>query len=379
MVRENDEAVRSAYWVLWGLAIASGMYLALPLFSAPPIGPDDSLHIENKDYEKVNLEEEPFIHGANFGEWPDPDEDPIREFEETTGHDLHVVGIFVNWTMPFEYVQPNATYIATHGAAPMITWAPHLHTTPEIIDGSKTLHQADGETRTLDEHIESWAEGICELAMVSEQPVLMRPMHEMNGGWFTWGISYRGHDGAYPNSDESFQEAWIKIHDTFRDHCSQEHVKFLWTMNHASTGEGTTYMGAYPGDKYVDYVGMDGYNWGGHTPWGWSTFDDLFGDVYCAITAQTDVPVLLPEWGSAEKGGDKAEWLRGSFDRIRSGEYGQIVGSMYFHVDKHERESDSYVEWGVDSSDEALAAYKTSLQALNKEGIDPNGSAICEA
>lgn len=373
----SDEGMRSTHWILWGIALAVGLYLLLPVFTAPPTGPGGGIDIDDKDYEKENLAEERFIHGANFGEWPDPEEDPVREFEQTSGQDLDVVGIFVNWTMPFAYVQPNVTYIATSGASPMITWAPHHLTTPDIVDGSKTLHQADGETRTVDEHLDSWAEGVCELATESEQPVVLRPMHEMNGGWFTWGISYQDGDGNYPNSEESYKEAWIKIHDSFREHCSEEDVKFLWTTNHASTGQGTTYVGAYPGDEHVDYVGLDGYNWGGHAEWGWSSFDDLFQDAYCAVTDKTDAPIVLPEWASAEKGGNKGEWLNTSFERIRSGEYGQIVGSVYFNVDKHERESDSRVEWSATSSDEALNAYQEGIQALREQGVDQDGQSVC--
>lgn len=379
MRRDDDQAARSLYWLLWGLGILVTLYLVMPFFQAPELVPQqDRIDFADKDYERRNLSEEEFIHGFNPGPWPDPEKEPIRKFENRSGHEAHVTSIFVNWTTPFNHARPNITYIVTEGSVPMITWAPHKLTTPEIADGSREIPQSGADDVTADEYIDSWATGVCELSEASEQPILMRPMHEMNGGWFTWGISYQTDDGEYPNSNESFREAWITIYDAFRDRCGPENVQFIWSTNHFSTGKGASYTGAYPGDEYVEYVGLDGYNWGGHEDWGWATFDSLFKDVYCAVTDTTDLPIVLAEWGSVEKGGDKAEWMRRAFERIRSGEYKQIVGSIYFDQAKYERESDSFVEWNIDSSPESLEAYRQGIDALMTEGVDQGGMSICE-
>lgn len=383
MRRRGDEAAQPPLWVLWGLGAAVVVYLIVTSFAVPDAALDrytNEVDFDDEEYETEDLDDQVFIHGFTPGPWPDPDGAKIQEFEGTTGHDVAVTSMFVNWSTPFRYAYPNMTHVVLHGSAPMVTWAPHGHTTPEIADGSKPISQADGETRTIDEYVDTWARGVCRLAQESGQPVIMRPMHEMNGGWFTWGTSYEGSDGGQPNSDGSYRAAWTAIHDAFREHCGPEDVPFLWTTNHASVGDGASYMGAYPGDDKVDYVGMDGYNWGNHTDWAsWQSFDDLFQEVYCAIAAETDVPVVLPEWASAEKGGDKGEWIRTALEGIHEGRYPQVVGSIYFDHGKYEGESDSDVAWSVDSSEGSLAAYRGGMADLLEDGVAGDGPSVCES
>lgn len=376
---EMSERLRGWYWLLWLLAIGVSLFVLMVTMSVPESQVQDPIFdFTEDDYRQVNLDNESFIQGASFGEWPDSDNERAKQFEEDTGVQPDVVGLFVNWTMPFGYVQPNVTGVAQNGAVPMITWAPHGSTTPDIVDGDKELYQADGEKVTIDEYIDSWARGVCHVAEETGQPILLRPMHEMNGGWFTWGTSWQAPDGSHPNSPESFKEAWRKIHDAFRDVCSSEHVRFVWTTNQASVGEGTSFMGSYPGDAHVDYVGIDGYNWGAHASWGWRSFEDIFKDAYCAVTDKTDVPIILPEWGSVEKGGNKSEWIREAFEGIQSGKYSQIQGAVWLEVTKYERETDSRVAWSVDSSPEALNAYSQNLQTLEEDGVGTSEQDVCE-
>ena len=39
--------------------------------------------------------------------------------------------------------------------------------------------------------------------------------------------------------------------------------------------------------QYVDYIGIDGYNWGDNAGWGWQSFHTVFKDPYCAVTKST--------------------------------------------------------------------------------------------
>src|SRR5687768_16385044 len=111
-----------------------------------------------------------------------------------------------------------------------------------------------------------------------------------------------------PNSHQSYQQAWRKIHDAFKKNCDQ--TMWVWAVNHFSVGEGATYTGTYPGDAYVDYIGMDGYNWGDNAVWGWQGFDTLFSEVYCEMRAKIpNKPILIAETATTEVGGDKDVWI----------------------------------------------------------------------
>lgn len=50
----------------------------------------------------------------------------------------------------------------------------------------------------------------------------------------------------------------------------------------------------YPGDAYVDWTGLDGYNYG----LAWRSFSTLFGPSYADITRLTSKPLMVAEWGA---------------------------------------------------------------------------------
>ena len=70
----------------------------------------------------------------------------------------------------------------------------------------------------------------------------------------------------------------------------------------------------YPGDAYVDWTGLDGYNWGTNPakPRGWRSFDQLFRRTYHEIVGAIapSKPMMIGEIGSTEHGGSKANWIR---------------------------------------------------------------------
>ena len=71
-------------------------------------------------------------------------------------------------------------------------------------------------------------------------PVLWRPLHEAEGGWFWWGAQ-----GAEP-----FKELWRLLFDRLTNHHGIHNL--IWVF----TGELEDW---YPGDAYVDIIGVDAY------------------------------------------------------------------------------------------------------------------------
>lgn len=74
----------------------------------------------------------------------------------------------------------------------------------------------------------------------------IRTMWEFNGGWFPWKAA--GREGTYI-------QAWKEFVDSFRS--VSDRFKFEWTPNHGDMGMNPEK--AYPGDDYVDVIGMDVY------------------------------------------------------------------------------------------------------------------------
>ena len=85
--------------------------------------------------------------------------------------------------------------------------------------------------------------------------VLWRPFHEMNGGWFWWCPNQNG-DWPSPNL---FKALWI---DLFRYFTVEKRLDNLIWVYSAAVQKGDSEKSAieyYPGDKYVDLVGLDWY------------------------------------------------------------------------------------------------------------------------
>ncbi len=77
--------------------------------------------------------------------------------------------------------------------------------------------------------------------------IIIRPANEFNGTWFTYSVA--------AGQEAAFVQAWHQYVDTFRSVSSN--FKFEWNL--ALGFQGPDLAKSYPGDNYVDYVGMDFY------------------------------------------------------------------------------------------------------------------------
>lgn len=75
--------------------------------------------------------------------------------------------------------------------------------------------------------------------------VLWRPFHEMNGNWFWW-------DGKDP---ETFKKLWRQMFDYFTQTKDLDNLLWVYAPN-----QGRNAAVYYPGDRYVDLVGLDAYS-----------------------------------------------------------------------------------------------------------------------
>lgn len=101
-------------------------------------------------------------------------------------------------------------------------------------------------------------------------PVLWRPLHEAPGGWFWWGA--RG--------PEAFKELWHIMYERMTNYHNLHNLIWVYTA--------TTDMDWYPGDAYVDIVGLDIYtdptaNMSGD----WESIQALFGGEKLVTLSET--------------------------------------------------------------------------------------------
>lgn len=315
-------------------------------------------------------EEAPWV-GAWPGTWPDAENETLRKFYDETGHRHDKVNLLVSWNTSYGSLDPTLRHIATSGATPTVMWSPTGLTTGEIQDDSTRIHLANNNTTvTVGEYVDSYAEGICEFHEATGRTVLLEPMPEPNGNWHPWAVGYQDPEtGDQPNSDRSYVQAWRHIHARFTSTCP-DGATFVWSVNGANRGSGTSYMGAYPGAEHTDLVGIRGMNLGTHQPQGWASFGDTFGDAYCNLTRRTDHDVVLTAVGSVEEGGDKANWIRETYRDASSHHWDRIAGIVWYH-DELEVDGQS-LDVSLTSSPESLQAYETAVDEV-RDGEIPQG------
>lgn len=137
--------------------------------------------------------------------------------------------------------------------------------------------------------------------------------HEMNGHWSSWS---RPH--ATPHQ---FIQAWRIIVRIFR----REHVgNVTWSWDPSHTG--TTAREWWPGSRYVDRVGIDGYFRHGQT------FGQIFQQQLRVIRRLTHKPVFIAET-SVARGHGQARQIRALFNGVRK--Y-HLAGFVWFNVNRLE-------------------------------------------
>ena len=114
----------------------------------------------------------------------------------------------------------------------------------EITDWDKALTEGTEEYDKLIAGMDKGAKALCELRD-KNIPVLWRPFHEFDGGWFWWGKG-----GA-----ENFKKLWRIMYDRYTNYWGLDNL--IWVLGFSGNGKG--YDKWYPGDEYVDIAGADSY------------------------------------------------------------------------------------------------------------------------
>lgn len=267
--------------------------------------------------------------GAYPGDWPTAAN--LARYETLQGRHLDIGLIYVDFATDFSVFRANAEACRRNGTLLLISWMPNGFTCAQIADGAK-----DDYVHRMARDLKGWG-----------SPVRIRPIYECNGDWFSWAM------GKPENKPADYVRAFRHLVDVFRaEHVTN--VQWEYNVNYESSA-GATLMDGYPGDDYVDLLGIDGYNWGTTQSWSsWRSFRATFDHAYRTLAARHK-PISLSEWGCTEFGGDKAAWITDAFRQITaSGDYDLIESAVWFHINKE-------TDWRIDSSEASLAAYRSAI------------------
>ncbi|NTU71470.1 MAG: hypothetical protein HGB10_06590 [Coriobacteriia bacterium] len=295
--------------------------------------------------------------GAYLGTYSPPAPYTITQLESaetTAGRGVSIVMWYQPWAANNRSEFDPGTCIAVmrRGKVPMITWEPwdagqnanDLENPEEQPDYAlKRINKGD-----FDPYIRQWAQQIRDLG----GPIMLRPMHEMNGDWYPWGGTVNG------NTPAEFITAWRHIHDIFEAE-GATNVTWVWSINHQSVPDtrANSYAAYYPGDKYVDWTAISGFNWGTtRADSVWKPYSKIYSEPL-AYLRTLDKPIVIAEFASVEEGGDKAAWITDAYDRIAAND--SVDGILYY--DSVERGSQTNQDWRFATTPASAAAFSEAI------------------
>jgi hypothetical protein len=269
----------------------------------------------------------------------------VNAFETDAHKPVAIVMWYQQWglTNGYQYFQPGwMDAVRAHGSIPLVTWDPWDPTQSPTNQPAYTLQNIINGN--FDSYIITWAQA----SKAWGHPYFLRFAPEMNGNWNPWSEQVNG------NKPGQFVLAWRHVHDLFTAQ-GVTNVTWVWSPN-IEYSTSTPLSELYPGDAYVDWVAMDGYNWGNVGAWHtWEAFSALFQQTYNDLLAITAKPMMIAETASTEQAGNKASWISDAYTTQIPHYFPRIKAVIWFNVDKE-------TDWRIESSPAAQNAFATAIQ-----------------
>jgi beta-mannanase len=271
-------------------------------------------------------------YGEEFGDAP-WDSGTWNKFEEHAGKKVSIAhfGQPAPWNQAF--AEAPLKLSRERGALPLMDMDPDGVTLEEIISGAK------------DASFITWAKAVKSYGY----PFFFRWAWEMNGTWFQWGSEAAKKPALY-------KEAWWHLHNLFEEQ-GATNITWVWCPNLSFSGS-TSLSSLYPGDEYVDWTCLDGYNFGTNPaqPDSWKSFSTLYTTSYNELVSLApSKPIMIGEMASTEYGGSKSGWITDAIGTQIPKNFPQIKAVVWFNKWEGGR------DWPIESSAGATSAFASAI------------------
>jgi len=234
-----------------------------------------------------------------------------------------------------------------NGAFPVFSWGSTCDSTGNPAEFTPAAIARGAQ----DAYLTQWARD----AAAFGHPLVVVLDWEMNGNWYTFAPKKGSSVTA-----ASYIAMWRHIVTLFRQN-GAHNVYFAWVPNIDPKGywakqSGYPLHALYPGDEFVDVVGLDGYNFGGSS---WTSFQALFYSTYRLITteiAPKKTTFMIKEVGSVERGGSKAHWISSMFSVLPK-KFPRIKILLWYDEDAPDPTTGGVDNWPIESSKSSAHAF----------------------
>ena len=279
--------------------------------------------------------------------------DHMLALEDSLQFDFPFIQLYTAWgDKPEERFQVKyASAIYNLGSIPFITWEPWLndfdreeHGLPIKEDLNKNGLK-DVTNGDYDFYIDKWAEEIKDFGKTT----FIRLGHEMND-------PYRYPWGPQNNKPQDFINFWRYVVNRFKAQ-DVNNVVWVWSPHPAYL----LYNEYYPGDEYVDWVGVGALNYGTVALWSeWWSFDEIFGDYYNQLAA-FNKPIIITEFGSLAVGGERDQWYMHALENIPE-KYPLLKAILFYNNDNDNTTLSKSLIWSLNSDTLTIKAIKSAVK-----------------
>jgi beta-mannanase len=179
--------------------------------------------------------------------------------------------------------------------------------------------------------------------------------HEMNFNHNVLWQPWRGKPDAY-------KKAWRNIWDIFDGEGANEYATYVFSPYTSSNRHSHSWRDYFPGEKYVDWVGFNGYNFAGQGSKPYQSFSDLFTFDYNIMRRNLpDTPIMIAATGTDENR-SKAKWVTQTFNDLKTDLQG-IKAILWWNR--------RWSHVGISNFNSAYASSEKSLKAFVQGVSDP--------
>jgi beta-mannanase/chitodextrinase len=276
----------------------------------------------------------------------------IDQFETDAGKKQSII----HWGQPWQMNGSMQSFqtqayetVRLRGSIPMVNWN-SWNLGVGVTDPNYTL--AKVYTGTYDAYITRWAQD----AKAWGHPFFIRFNHEMNGSWYSWSEQKNG------NQPGDYVKAWRHVVDIFRS-VGATNATWVWCVNITSS-QTTPLTALYPGDNYVDWTSMDGYNKATGAS-SWLSSNQIFGlnpwsqqNTYQQlVNLAPSKPIMVAETATTTTGGDAGAWINDALQTQIPVNFPRVKALVWFNWN----DNDPTLPYPIESTPGQQAAFKQSI------------------
>ncbi len=258
----------------------------------------------------------------------------VLSYEQTVGKRVAWVFFSDNWYRGMKFPRATAEWIRRGGATPYLRLMPREEeeTAPNRFTIEKIL------AGNFDLGLRVWARGARDFAT----PLIVEFGTECNGKWFPWNGLYHGAgdltgfgDPTKPDGPERFAAAYRHIVKLMRREGARN-ITWVFHINAIDNPEDAwnQFENYYPGDAYVDWIGVSAYGPQVPTDTECLSFREQMDPAYARVIALAPTkPIFVAEFGCTA--GCRLitpdAWAAPALDDILGGRWPKLIGFSWWN------------------------------------------------